>query len=130
MALILPGPVRLEAGQSVEFRVTTSDSTLAAWAAAVLTIRADPLWPRVGAFNVTDLDGADLQTWGVVLSVSNYAKVAANQYTLTATRAQTALIPYGHRRCVIEVKRKDVGNDYPDVWPTWLDVVSPADPLP
>lgn len=129
MALILVGPYTVVAGEDKRFLVTTDDDPTA-WSAATLTVRADPDYPRYHPVEADEDE--DLAGWAVVLQVSDFLALTATTYQLTATRAETALLPVGHRRCVIDVWRTDgAGNNvYADVRPTWLDVVSPAYPLP
>lgn len=129
MALILDGSLKIVAGEDKTFLVTTDDDPTD-WDAATLTVRADPDYPRYHPVG-TDED-VDLSGWDVVLQVEDFTAVDATHYRLTATRAQTALLPVGRRRCVVDVWRTDAAgnNVYADVRPTWLDVIPPAYPLP
>ncbi len=129
MALILSPDIRIVAGSDLTLLVTTSDTDLANWTAAVATFRADPNYARLAP--IPDSEDVDLSNWTNVLEVTGaFTGLTATTYRIVLTRAQTALLPVGRRRCVLDVWRTDTGDTYADVKPTWVDVVSPVYPLP
>ncbi|AMV28807.1 hypothetical protein VT84_30720 [Gemmata sp. SH-PL17] len=127
-SLVANPPIKIPRGQDTTIRVKTFPATdISSWGAVLLTIRADPNYPRASLVDVTAARTGDLDTksWSVALTSTAYTVVDAAKgiFDIAIPRAAALALEAGTQRYVLDVWRTDPGSEWQVVEPTWVSML-------